>query len=262
MYAGQFEAVDDALGLFEEMAARQESRGMGSDRKLRALRHVIGAILAKSVKTLEAIELLCDHGWTADGLALLRTLFENAANAMFLCTYKTWGTYLYLEGRIRTLEKMAEEGADDAMRARSLKQTLQEREALKAGYGGPPRTQPLLWRKPGSRRRWEHWTLRDRCERVGLMSLYRTLYRWTSYQTHGSVESLGLHSRQGVGAIEFPAEPTDEGLAGCLAAAVVCFLQVLLRFDDAFKSGNKERIRKATRGASRLLKMPGSQPSA
>lgn len=256
-YQACFEAADDPLRLLEDMRPRLRSRGAGRDRRLFLLRFVAASVLAKSVKTLNAVVVLCDQGWTADAVVLLRSLFEACVTVAFLCKHKIWGTYLYLEEDMRGCEKSAREmrelGKDagsvvaggSAVEQELEERTREARALLKAVYGGPPKAAAMLWTKKGRRRRWKDWTVRDRCEAVGLSSLYLALYRWASCEGRAGVESLRWHSKESASGPVFQAVPTDENLVLYLRASVVCFLGVLSGFDDAFKLGCKTRIRKA-----------------
>jgi hypothetical protein len=246
------------------MADQQESRGLGKDPKLLQLRLVVGSIVAKSVKTLKAIVLLCDHGWTADAVVLLRGLFESWVTVAFLCRRKPWATYLYVEDSILSSERRAREmpelgraagrapAGDSGVEQRSEQETRKARAWLKAVYGGPAKTEPTLW-KNGRRRYWRNWTVRDKCEAVGLSAFYPTLYRWASCEAHAGVESLRWHSKECANGPIFQAVPTDENLVRYLGPSVVCFLGVLFSFDDAFKLGCKARIQAAFNGQVRSL---------
>jgi hypothetical protein len=265
-----FEQADKALRLFEEIAARQEQLGLGRNPKLRTFRVVMGGLLAKSVKTLQAIALLCDSGWTGDALVLLRALFEGVVDAAFLRKHREWGVYLYLEDSVIRREKMAGTLADKPELARLFpelaasiagsnsrfrKASAEERERLRRQYGSRPPTEPLFWTKGREPRRWRHFTFRGKCVETGCEHLYYTLYSLASAEAHPSAQSLvQRHVGETSQGPLFRAAPADQDLAATLSTAVAVFLRMLTLFNDAFKVGASRLIQRAERDLRRAVK--------
>mgnify|MGYP001597285318 CR=1 FL=1 len=247
-YYVHFKLLEDVLTLSSKIQDEFNALKL-KDTELTCNQQVANFLHVKSYKSILAIITLCKEGFQEDAVSLLRTVFENVVNLLWVlkdssgerCEKYSDERILeersFIQNNLKSpfLTPELKQEADD-----SLKEILPKYEQIKKKYNivnEPFRLIP---------------NMADMAIDVGLNHLYYLFYKPWSWQVHGKIASSGSYIVELPDFINFSSEASYDKIATILIPLSHLTLMLLEKYCDLFKFDHSSEISELMKRWSQL----------
>jgi len=170
--------------------------------------------------------LLCANGYGIAALKLLRSMYERVVTMVYLLrnpseieAFTDW----HLVEKRKMLNRLKDEGdeATNYLTAEEVAQIEADYERVSAKF-------------PKKQRSWTRLDLRSMARKVGLDTLYLSLYVWPSWQIHTTAIGMTARVEETEEAVSFKIGPQREDADRALLGAHTCLLMALAEHTQHF----------------------------
>jgi len=214
---------------------------------------IICLIVAKSVTTARCALRCAEKGYTIDALILLRSIYENRVNLL----------YLLQKERANRARRFSDFGEwqmrnDLKLRLQYPFKDQQAKEKIEKDIKKLDKICTKLKQKYKIERRWNYWSginMKDLSDKVGLGDMYAVLYGDLSALIHGTAKSMHAYIEITQEGVNFKVGPSYLYMEKCLKYFCECMNDILYQFNTVFNLGLEKKHQEIESKFEKLVKL-------